>query len=162
MIRFISLFFWLLLSFSIFGQNDSGYINYSKVVKVLPEYSSGLKYIQLQEKKYIDTLKSLYKKMENYVLNTHHNGRLDSIQKIEIEDSLKSIQEEYEIFQIHANKELEKEQNILDEKIKILITSKLELFCTEYDITCIYEEESILHYSDCMDYTGMFIEYIEK
>tara|TARA_R100000951_G_C2590569_1_gene164878 strand:+ start:201 stop:689 length:489 start_codon:yes stop_codon:yes gene_type:complete len=162
MIRVLFLFFILLLSLSIFGQENYGYINYSKVVKVLPEYSSGQNHIRLIEEKYIDTLKTFHKKMENYLNSMAHNATPDSIKKIEIEDSLMATQEEFQKFQVLANKEIEKEQNILDEKLKILIVSKLKLFCSEHDIVCIHEEESILHCFDCIDYTNMFIEYLKK
>ncbi|MEH0153184.1 OmpH family outer membrane protein [Limibacter armeniacum] len=153
----------LLSGLTTLGQTKHGYIDYDKVVQTLPEYAAELKHLETKNRQLQDSLNAMMTEYQDYLQNgIPHNVELDSTDKVSLENRIRNMGKKIQDFQQNAQVEINKDQKLVETKLKDLITKELEQYCLDKDIDCVVDKKAILHCSNCTDYTDDFVNYLNK
>ena len=103
--QIIYIFGLFLTGHILYGQNIQGYIDYEKVVVILPEYGKEQSALEIKRKQLSDSIAIMIKKFQRVLEQSPHNVKMDSASKASLEATLIEFQKKITDAQNHAQTE---------------------------------------------------------
>ena len=158
-----TLYTFLMLLPCVAAYGQQGYIDYGQVVKTLPGYPAAKDNIEVKTRQWSDSIRLKMKAFQDFLGNeVPHNRKLDPAEAATLEDTIKAMQVHVEHFQVFAQREIKKLEEISDAQLKEYVIVKLQWFCAAKGVLCVVDKDSILYCSGCVDYTKDFLDYLAK
>jgi hypothetical protein len=144
----------------VFGQENAGYIIYSKVLDSFPLHLENMKKIEDLKTKFNDSINNLIKPFVNRT-----SGTCTSYSKEELEENRKALiklQETFEKFRKYALGVIKDEKDRLEKRTEKEISYFMKEFRALKQILFLSKKTDLIYCRNCQDYTEEFIKYINN
>ena len=152
----------LILFFNVYntslGQERSGYFDYEKVMKSMPQYVDNKSILEKIDLVYRDTLKSIFKRYED--ISIHSDVKWTETQRQKRQETILKLEQEIEDLRIRAINAIKAKEMELSITLDGILLSAISQFAKESGREFLTPKSDMLFCPRCTDYTDELVEFL--